>query len=480
MAPSYRISTQTRRGARNTYPEHDDFEGLPVRQWRHEWINVDPPQPAHANDSKTNNRWSYELPHGMPKDWQLLPPHTQDLLRAARSGILYKRRAPAEEDEADADVTAAAATAAASGGGPMADASSSVADLTTADSAASGADAAAAKKKGILLLAGQATPAASAVTTAAVTAPAKDETLLLRVWKQVSRDVESPLASHLAKRRKNTVVLPPKQTVEIASSASASVTSMPMPMVTVAKVRKLDAAGNAYEQTVTLADGQQTVDGGEILSTTLVPASNRDLPPQQQQTTPSRKRNPPPRRKGKPMTDFLEEQSEPASSVVQSGARSEPEPGQQADDQPDVAMSDQPAEEVAVPEPEVAAEPEAPAAAPEAELKVESVSAKPTPEAEVTQIAETTEAVETAEAAPVTAPESTTESVTKLPAADPAPEVQLDAEPTTIEPLSETPPPKEESLSDKVDSPAAANVAEPVAEPVAEDTKGETQPASED
>lgn len=37
----------------------------------------------------------------MPKDSHLLPQHSQDLLRAARSGRIYKRPAPVEEEEAD-------------------------------------------------------------------------------------------------------------------------------------------------------------------------------------------------------------------------------------------------------------------------------------------------------------------------------------------------------------------------------------------
>jgi hypothetical protein len=39
----------------------------------------------------------------MPKDSHLLPQHSQDLLRAARSGRIYKRPAPLEEEEADAE-----------------------------------------------------------------------------------------------------------------------------------------------------------------------------------------------------------------------------------------------------------------------------------------------------------------------------------------------------------------------------------------
>jgi hypothetical protein len=41
----------------------------------------------------------------MPKDSHLLPQHSQDLLRAARSGRLYKKRSTIEEEEVDPDVT---------------------------------------------------------------------------------------------------------------------------------------------------------------------------------------------------------------------------------------------------------------------------------------------------------------------------------------------------------------------------------------
>ena len=39
----------------------------------------------------------------MPKDSHLLPQHIQDLLRAARSGKIYRRPAPVEEEEPDAE-----------------------------------------------------------------------------------------------------------------------------------------------------------------------------------------------------------------------------------------------------------------------------------------------------------------------------------------------------------------------------------------
>lgn len=80
--------------------DHDLFEGLPVRHWRRDFVTVAPPPTLDTNSSK-NDIWAVELPHGMPKDYHLLPQHSQDLLRAARSGRIYKRPAPAEDDEVD-------------------------------------------------------------------------------------------------------------------------------------------------------------------------------------------------------------------------------------------------------------------------------------------------------------------------------------------------------------------------------------------
>jgi hypothetical protein len=51
--------------------------------------------------SAQKDKWDVELPWGMPKDSHLLPQHSQDLLRAARSGRLYVRRRPVEEEEVD-------------------------------------------------------------------------------------------------------------------------------------------------------------------------------------------------------------------------------------------------------------------------------------------------------------------------------------------------------------------------------------------
>ncbi|KAH9888625.1 hypothetical protein F4778DRAFT_754726 [Xylariomycetidae sp. FL2044] len=150
MAPNFRPNTQTRRGNRGGYVEHDDFEGLPVRQWRQEWVNIAPPPPP--DTTQKNDIWAVELLHGMPKDSHLLPTHTQELLRAARSGRLYKRPAPAEEDEADADAALADKP-----------------DKKEDDPSTKG--------------------------------------FQVRVWKQIARNAEGPAISHLAKRRKEIITL---------------------------------------------------------------------------------------------------------------------------------------------------------------------------------------------------------------------------------------------------------------------------------
>ncbi|KAI5917528.1 hypothetical protein F4810DRAFT_716372 [Camillea tinctor] len=150
MAPNFRPNTQTRRGNRSGYVEHDDFEGLPVRQWRQEWVSIAPPPPP--DTTQKNDIWAIELPHGMPKDSHLLPTHTQELLRAARSGRLYKRPPPTEEEEADADAVL-----------------TEKADKKEDDPSTKG--------------------------------------FQVKIWKQIPRNAEGPTVSHLAKRRKGTITL---------------------------------------------------------------------------------------------------------------------------------------------------------------------------------------------------------------------------------------------------------------------------------
>jgi hypothetical protein len=102
MAPGYRAHTQSRR-ANRSYVDHDVFEGLPVRNWRRETITMAPPQAYEVPTS--TDKWATELPWGMPKDSHLLPQHSQDLLRAARSGRLYMKRTNTEDEEFDGEPT---------------------------------------------------------------------------------------------------------------------------------------------------------------------------------------------------------------------------------------------------------------------------------------------------------------------------------------------------------------------------------------
>ncbi|EAQ89914.1 hypothetical protein CHGG_06533 [Chaetomium globosum CBS 148.51] len=208
----------------------DAAVGLPVRQWRQEWVSVAPS--SQQEMTQQGDRWAVELPYGMPRESHLLPPHTQELLRAARSGRLYKRPAPIEDEELDAELD---------------------------------------------VIKGEKKDSESA-----------NDAYMVKLWKQVPRNAESQTISHLAKRHKNTVTLASKAMAPQAAG----------PTVIRATIRRMDAAGNPYEQTITLADGQQV--DGEIISTTVVPApaaAQGDLAVQQ--TTPVRRRPPPPKRKPK-------------------------------------------------------------------------------------------------------------------------------------------------------------------------------------
>jgi hypothetical protein len=102
MAPGYRANNQSRRQNRGIV-DHDIFEGLPVRNWRRDIVVVAPP-PAHDSSGNQKDKWDVELPWGMPKDAHLMPQHSQDLLRAARSGRLYVKRPLIEDEEIEADI----------------------------------------------------------------------------------------------------------------------------------------------------------------------------------------------------------------------------------------------------------------------------------------------------------------------------------------------------------------------------------------
>jgi hypothetical protein len=147
-------------------------------------VNVAPPPPTET--IKQNDIWSIELFRGLPKDAHLLPQHSQELLRAARSGRLYKRPAPPEEDDADAD------------GGLIAEKAEKKDD----------------------------DPSAKGFT--------------VKQWKAVPRNTEGPDISFLAKRRKGTVTIASKT---VANTPAGNIATKSM-------VRRLDAAGNPYTQEV--------------------------------------------------------------------------------------------------------------------------------------------------------------------------------------------------------------------------------------
>jgi hypothetical protein len=69
------------------------LEGLPINQYREVEITVG----ANIGDNKPADKDAWpELP--MPRDSHMLPEHSQQLLRAARSGRIYKQPAPPEDD----------------------------------------------------------------------------------------------------------------------------------------------------------------------------------------------------------------------------------------------------------------------------------------------------------------------------------------------------------------------------------------------
>lgn len=108
--------------------------------------------PPHQELQQQNDVWSIELFHGMPKDSNLLPPHSQELLRAARSGRLYKRPAPADDDDVDAEAVPPEKP----------------------------------DKKDDEM---------------------QSQSFAIKLWKHTPRNVEAPAVSHLAKRRKGTVTI---------------------------------------------------------------------------------------------------------------------------------------------------------------------------------------------------------------------------------------------------------------------------------
>jgi hypothetical protein len=116
-------------------------------------VSVAPP--VQQDIQPKNDIWAHECLYGMPKDIDLLPSHSQALLRAARSGLLYKRPAAPEDDEADAEAV-------------LPEKSEKKEEET------------------------------------------EDKGYTIKLWKQIPRNVEAADISRLAKRRKGTVTIASK------------------------------------------------------------------------------------------------------------------------------------------------------------------------------------------------------------------------------------------------------------------------------
>ncbi|KAG4287134.1 hypothetical protein FPRO04_00677 [Fusarium proliferatum] len=214
----------TRRANRSGYAEHDDFEGLPVRQWRQEWIKVAPPQ--QQEQTQQNDIWSIDLPHGMPKDSHLLPAHSQELLAAARSGRLYKRPAPTEEEEVDAD------------------AAPEKPEKKEEDTSARG--------------------------------------FSVKVWKQLPRNIDTSGTSHLAKRQKNTVTIASRtveEKVQGPTVTRATVRRIDAAGNPYTEEVTLSDGQQVQGEIVSTRIEQAPVAGSEPLATTPVPNRRRPPPP---------------------------------------------------------------------------------------------------------------------------------------------------------------------------------------------------------
>ncbi|KAM0718084.1 hypothetical protein Q7P37_006416 [Cladosporium fusiforme] len=97
---AYRPPGRSGRSGR-TQADNDIFEGLPVKQWSAapSRISLAPP-PTEAEIEKAHDKWADPA---MPENFQLLLPHTQQLLRIARSGRYGTKRKNPPDAEPDTD-----------------------------------------------------------------------------------------------------------------------------------------------------------------------------------------------------------------------------------------------------------------------------------------------------------------------------------------------------------------------------------------
>nr|OQO32343.1 hypothetical protein B0A51_00402 [Rachicladosporium sp. CCFEE 5018] len=98
--PQYRPGGRSGRSGRSQ-ADNDIFEGLPVKQWTTlpSRVSLAPPV-SEATAAAAQDKWA-DLP--MPRDHQLLLPHTQALLRIARSGKFGAKRKAQTDGDADGD-----------------------------------------------------------------------------------------------------------------------------------------------------------------------------------------------------------------------------------------------------------------------------------------------------------------------------------------------------------------------------------------
>jgi hypothetical protein len=88
LLEQYRPPGRSNRSGR-TQADNDVFEGLPVKQWGLQHARISLAPPVSESEIAANDKWG-DPP--MPRDYQLLQPWTQQLLRLARSGKVGTKR----------------------------------------------------------------------------------------------------------------------------------------------------------------------------------------------------------------------------------------------------------------------------------------------------------------------------------------------------------------------------------------------------
>jgi len=87
-------TSQLRNRSARTANDIDILEGLPIRQWKQVQAQIGPPP---VMETLQGQAYFPELP--MPRDYQLLPEHSQHLLRLARAPTAPKPSTPQHDDE---------------------------------------------------------------------------------------------------------------------------------------------------------------------------------------------------------------------------------------------------------------------------------------------------------------------------------------------------------------------------------------------